>query len=115
MSTSFHEQNYVFRGFRYATCELRVGNQTHEICINNENPVSLINRKFLFKIEPETKLARIASPLPIRKIGGKIVESSEMTHIKLIFEDYTLLSSYKKNPIRACFEAELHVIDDATM
>ena len=113
--TLFHEQNYVFREFQYAICELRVGDQAHEICINNGNPVNLINRKFLFKIEPEAKFARMASLLPIKKIGGKIVESNEMIHIKFIFENYTLLSFYKKNSIKACFETELHVIDELSI
>ena len=112
MSTSFHEQNYAFREFRYATCELRVGDQAHEICINNGNPVSLIDRKFFFKIEFKIKFTRITSFLLIKKINDKIIESNKIIHIKFIFENYILFSFYKKNFIKACFKTKLHVINE---
>ena len=112
MFSLFHEQNYAFRGFQYATCELKIGDQTHEICIDSGNPVSLINRKFLISIKPKAKLTHMTSPLPIRNISDKIVESNEMIHIKFIFESYTLFSFHKKNQIKACFETKLHIINE---
>ena len=112
MFSLFHEQDYVFRGFQYAICELKVGNQTHEICINSGNPVSLINRKFLISIEPKVKLTHMASPLSIRNIGDKIVESSEMVRIKFIFKNYILLPFHEKNQIKACFKTKLHIINE---
>ena len=57
----------------------------------------------------------MTSPLPIKNINDKIVESSEMIHIKFIFENYTLFSFYEKNQIRVCFETKLHIIDEISV
>ena len=112
MFSLFHEQNYVFHEFQYAICELKIGDQTHEICINNGNSVSFINRKFLINIELKIKFTHMTSPLFIKNISDKIVESNEMARIKFIFKNYTLLPFYEKNQVRACFETKLHIIDE---
>ena len=115
MFSLFHEQNYVFRGFQYAICELKIGNQIHEICINNGNSVSLINWKFLINIEFKIKFIHITSSLPIRNINDKIVESNEIICIKFIFKNYILLSFHEKNQIKACFETKLHIINELSI
>ena len=71
MFKSFHDINYVFRDFCYAICKiLTEKNKNSEICINSDNPVSLMNKKYLVSAFFHFKINKMDSPLFIKNIGG---------------------------------------------
>ena len=113
MFKSFHDTNYVFRDFRYAICKiLAEKNKNSEICINNGNPVSLMNKKYLISAFSYFKISKMGFSLFIKNINERITHIDEITKIKICFFDQRIISKQnkiKKFPI-TCFEMKLHIL-----
>ena len=114
----FHDTDYVFRDFCYAICKILVEkNKNFEICINNGNPVSLMNKKYLISAFSHFKISRMGSSLPIKNIDERIIHIDEITKIKFRFFDQRIIS--KQNKIKefviACFEVKLHILKNLSV
>ena len=80
-ATHTHQPEYGFRGWHYATAEVRFerDSKAHSVCFNTGCSITLIDRDFLSKVAPNTEVHR-SGPVNVNEIAG-----SETTH------KYTLL------------------------
>ena len=113
MFESFHNTDYVFRDFRYAICKiLAEKNKSSEICINNGNPVSLIDKKYLVLAFSQFKISKMDFSLPIKNIDEQIIHIDEIAKIKFCFFDQRIINKQKKIKkfIIICFKMEFHIV-----
>ena len=118
MFKSFHDINYVFCDFCYAICKiLAEKNKSFEICINNGNPINLMNKKYLISAFSHFKISRMGFSLPIKNIDGRITHIDEIATIKLCFLGQRIVN--KQNKIKKfiiiCFEMKLHILKNLSV
>ena len=109
-----HKSNYAFRGFRYATCKVQFHDKSKaDICINSDNSMNIINQKFLQRLSFEIKMIKMTSPLPIQRIGDKIVKMSEIVLIQFNLLGQIIKKKFKisRTEITTSFNAEFHIVD----
>lgn len=59
------------------------------------------------KLLPHTPIQKMASPVPIREVGGKIIKTDDYMIVKLAFHD-----KLKDTFVKGVVTTEIHIIDD---
>ncbi len=95
---------YAFRGWQYAVVEAQLGDHPDklDICVDSGNPVSMVGRGSLGRLLPNHPLQKMASAVPVRGIGGKVVKSDEFITMKLTFSGAVL-----GRPVKGVVTAEI--------
>ena len=102
---------YNFRSWKYATMKVRYLPDSHaeesEVSPDSGCGVTLGDRAYLRKQLPGLEIKKLASPIPVRGVGSKIVNSDE----------YAIVTIYVKGTIggeakTACLTMEVHIVDD---
>ena len=100
-----------FRRWKYATCGVSWSQATNapktDVCLNSGCPVTLIDRTYLLRQCPNTELKRLATPIPVRGMGNKIIKTS----------DYIIIPIYIKGTVdgktaKYKMNVEAHVVED---
>ena len=115
-----HEKDvagFTFRNYHYATAKVRVSHdadgdkpETEEadICFDSGCPLALGDRSFMEKQPGKMEVRKLASPVPVRGVGGKIVKANEYVVTQLYIDGITT----DGKPATACVTAEIHLVDD---
>ena len=102
---------YNFRGWKYATLRVRYSpdSEAEESDISPDSGcgVTLGDREYLLKNVPGLEIKKMASPIPVRGVGNKIISTNE----------YAMVTVYVNGIMNdtartACFTMEVHLVDD---
>ena len=79
---------YAFRGWRYATVKVRFDQSAEqsEVCLDTGCSATLADRGFLLQRLPNLKIQKLASPMPVRGVGNKIIKTDEFCTIKMFID-----------------------------
>lgn len=100
---------YAFRSYQYAKVPVRLDKKGElvDICVDSGCPVTMGGRQFLLKHLPGLVIQKMASAVPVRGVGGKIVKTDEFATVKLHFH-----GELAGQPATGVVSIEVHVIDD---
>ena len=110
---------YAFRNWHYATSKMRIATEDdgnipseekeEEICVDSGCPVTLGDRQFMKRqLGEDMRVQQLASPLPVRGVGGKLVKTSDFVRAQLFISG----TDAAGNSTTAAIIAEVHLVDD---
>ena len=102
---------YGFRGWKYATIKVQwsaTGEQEGtEVCLDTGCSVTLVDRACLKKTLPNALIKKMATPMPVRGVGNKIVRTDEYVQIEMFVP-----GTIDGKPATGSFVMEAHIVDD---
>lgn len=102
---------YNFRSWKYATMKVRFSSDPDseecEVSPDSGCGVTLGDRAYLWKHVPGIEIKKLASPIPVRGVGNKIVNSDEYAVVR-IYVNGTVGGLTRT----ACLTMEVHIVDD---
>ena len=101
---------YSFRRWHYVEAELKLSENAElkSGCWDTGYGVSLVDRQFLRKQSPNTKIETLPTPLPVRGIGS----NKHFTNEFVLQDIYVPAKNDKAEDITLHFYRELHIVDD---
>ena len=105
---------YAFRSYQYGRVAARLGKskETVDVCVDSGNPMTMGGRRFLAEQLPDTPIQKLASPVPVRGVGGNVIKSDEFVRAKISFDGILASKDASDTPATGVIEVEIHVIDD---
>ena len=108
---------YAFRGWKYASFKLRLAKEAilapqelpeSEACADTGCSVTLGDKKYVLRMVPGIEIRKMASPVPVRGLGNRIVMTDEYVILTLYIDGI----AKDGTPKTACLTTEVHLIDD---
>ena len=106
---------YAFRGYQYGKVPVRLGSNTKtiHICVDTGNPITMGGRRFIAEQLPDAAVQKLASPVPVRGVGGKVVKSDEYVRAKMSFDGVLNNKDIgSAQPATGVIDVEIYLIDD---
>lgn len=102
---------YNFRSWKYATMKVRYSPDPNaeesEVSPDSGCGVTLADRAYLRKFLPDLEIRKLLSPIPVRGVGNKIVQSDEYALVTIYVTG--LLNGAAR---KASLTMEVHIVED---
>ena len=116
-ASSTKPPGYAFRGWKYASFKLRLAKEAipapqelpeSEACADTGCSVTLGDKKYVLRMVPGIEIRKMASPVPVRGLGNRIVMTDEYVVLTLYVDGI----AKDGTPKTACLTTEVHLVDD---
>ena len=98
---------YAFRGFHYVTLTVAIAGQSFKSCLDTGCSMTLIDRALLFRLQPDQKPSKLASPISVRGLGNTMHKTSEYAKLTISID-----GKLGSKLATAQISLEAHVVDD---
>ena len=89
-STDEPTDGYAFRRFRYITAIVTFSSnidRAYKLYFDTGYTISLINRRFLYRICPNIQISKMQTPITVKGIGNRRHQADEYVKLKIYLPD----------------------------